>query len=784
MRFARRGTRPRHTSTWIVVAGCCGPGHHCGPGCNRSACLSWRGCALVRVLPGTSPNVVRVLVPDDRAALRGFHALLIEDLSATKVSCTVLRQHWPPSLLSVMTKRQVDMEAQCRECKRQFGNLRPGKCPHCGTYINTSLSRHVMSFHLNLGQLWRCPIPWCSVCKGTAQDCMDHLRLRHHTGSSVKSSMLGKCFPPWTVTHSAWASVSRVSGIATDVMLFSQHGARLIHRYRVFADSVPQQSLRGSFMMKLSGSPARPLQRPARRTSVAGIIVRSRLLHLSDVFRHLCPHSGLYIAHRTTPLRPGRLREPRPQLRRRPKPRPMLLLLYTVPRWRLLLTCAPGPAPAPAQSPADEFDTLDCPSPPGSRTSTPPYELLSTHSDDATPVHAPPARKAVRASSTVTSTAGTSTVAPVLTQRVPRLQILDCHVPMSPAVGPVSPGLPRPTLKVSLPLPQSAVSVPFRHRILPSRWLTSCCNSAISISAWVPHVDPHLQVPFDWHGCCRVNVAGCCCCASRLIMARFEPLNLSEAQESWLSLVQLSPNRVRTDFDVDSEDLYPLFDTSPVSDGDLSLISPATIHESISTDSEGKTESFHIAGVSPATSASMSTTYRTAELQLLSPPPAPLPSSIQVETDSILLFRLATAYHKWLSQPVPVSSPSLFREGPFDAATCPAATTEHPLIANQRDDCPYRSGLRTLACGHPIWFAGPPSTIPGVGGGAGVCSPAWSATCRVAPDYVQGAYTARHTPAAAWREPQCLPTSTWCSNTPFIIIRKELLAGRGLLIVE
>ena len=136
---------------------------------------------------------------DDRAAPQGFHDLLIDNLSDMKVlptsagDLTVLRQHWPPSLLSGMTKRQIDMEAQRRECKHQFDNLCPGKCPHCGTYINTSLSRHVMSFHLDLGQLWCCPIPWCSAWKGTSQDCVDHLRLRHYS-SSVKAS---KCFPPW-----------------------------------------------------------------------------------------------------------------------------------------------------------------------------------------------------------------------------------------------------------------------------------------------------------------------------------------------------------------------------------------------------------------------------------------------------------------------------------------------------------------------------------------------------------------------------------------------------------
>ena len=66
------------------------------------------------------------------------------------------------------------------------------------------------------------------------------------------------------------------------------------------------------------------------------------------------------------------------------------------------------------------------------------------------------------------------------------------------------------------------------------------------------------------------------------IMTRFE------LQESRLSSVQLSPNRVWPDSDVDTEDLYPMFDTSPVSDGALSLISLATTQESILPDSEGE----------------------------------------------------------------------------------------------------------------------------------------------------------------------------------------------------
>ena len=38
--------------------------------------------------------------------------------------------------------------------------------------------------------------PWCSIWKGTTQDCIDHLRLRHRAVLSVNASTLGKCFPP------------------------------------------------------------------------------------------------------------------------------------------------------------------------------------------------------------------------------------------------------------------------------------------------------------------------------------------------------------------------------------------------------------------------------------------------------------------------------------------------------------------------------------------------------------------------------------------------------------
>ena len=116
------------------------------------------------------------------------------------------------------------------------------------------MTHHVSTHHLDLGQLWQCPVMWCSHWKGTPQDCIDHIRLRHHVGLSVKTANMGKWFPPWTVTHVACSAALKpnVSGISTDVELFSEHGAQLLHHYRVYSECVSHSSLRGNFKAKLS----------------------------------------------------------------------------------------------------------------------------------------------------------------------------------------------------------------------------------------------------------------------------------------------------------------------------------------------------------------------------------------------------------------------------------------------------------------------------------------------------------------------------------------------------
>ena len=151
----------------------------------------------VQVLPGMPKNIIRVLVPDDRTETRGFHDILLEDMTTEIVPATLardmggLRAMWHKSLLSGMLKRQSDLESQHRECRHQFSGLQSGPCHYCGRVIVSSMTRHVMGYHLELAQLWRCPVPWCSIWERTVQDCVDHVRLRHHGGMLVKASTIG-----------------------------------------------------------------------------------------------------------------------------------------------------------------------------------------------------------------------------------------------------------------------------------------------------------------------------------------------------------------------------------------------------------------------------------------------------------------------------------------------------------------------------------------------------------------------------------------------------------------
>ena len=179
-----------------------------------------------------------------------------------------------------MAHRQTELELMQHACKERFRGAQTGCCPYCGTSIKHDLARHVSSFHLDLGQLWRCPVSWCTQCrqwKGTPQDCVDHIRKTHYVNDSVKAANLWRWFPPWTVTRAAWHTAlnAKVSGVSTDVALFSAHGFQLVHHYQVFKQCAAHASLRGSFIIDLRYFTTRACAAPSANLSVLSQYVTS-----------------------------------------------------------------------------------------------------------------------------------------------------------------------------------------------------------------------------------------------------------------------------------------------------------------------------------------------------------------------------------------------------------------------------------------------------------------------------------------------------------------------------
>ena len=99
--------------------------------------------------------------------------------------------------------------------------------------------------HLDLGQLWRCPVEWCAVWKGSVRECRDHFNEKHNGSETLDFDKVSKSFPAWTVTRDFWerALKPEISGIAVDIRLFHDSGRRLIHKYRVYQDPLPHPAL-------------------------------------------------------------------------------------------------------------------------------------------------------------------------------------------------------------------------------------------------------------------------------------------------------------------------------------------------------------------------------------------------------------------------------------------------------------------------------------------------------------------------------------------------------------
>ena len=123
----------------------------------------------------------------------------------------------------------------------------------------------MMCCHLDLGQLWRCPVEWCAVRKGSVRECRDHFNDKHSGSETLEFDRVSKSFPAWTVTRDFWEQALKpeISGIAVDIRLLHESGKRLVHKYRVYQDPLPHPALRKGRITSCSRSSTGPWLLPS-----------------------------------------------------------------------------------------------------------------------------------------------------------------------------------------------------------------------------------------------------------------------------------------------------------------------------------------------------------------------------------------------------------------------------------------------------------------------------------------------------------------------------------------
>ena len=173
---------------------------------------------------------------------QNFHDVTIVDMDeerepkVTAGDLTHLRDSWPPRIFNHIKCFQRDLELMRKEAKQEFTQSRPMPCKYCGKVIRCNMYRHVARLHLDLAQLWRCPVSCCTVWRGSPQDCMEHLRNGHDVSWISKTASIERFAPPWTVYREVW----------TESM-------RLEHHHRVYRGGLPYAAFRSDYMTRPSG---------------------------------------------------------------------------------------------------------------------------------------------------------------------------------------------------------------------------------------------------------------------------------------------------------------------------------------------------------------------------------------------------------------------------------------------------------------------------------------------------------------------------------------------------
>ena len=85
---------------------------------------------VTRILPGSSPCELRLMLPDDKLGIDGFHDVLIENLSATPTwrsshvtpaDMTSMRRRWSKAVFNTLRRRASDIERLIRVSRVYIG---------------------------------------------------------------------------------------------------------------------------------------------------------------------------------------------------------------------------------------------------------------------------------------------------------------------------------------------------------------------------------------------------------------------------------------------------------------------------------------------------------------------------------------------------------------------------------------------------------------------------------------------------------------------------------------
>ena len=157
--------------------------------------------AVSRIMAGRDSRSVRFVVPDGRIVDRGHHDVTVVDMEEEREPMVVLsdmtrlRELWPVEVFDHMKRHQQDLEQLRKSAKKDYQQTRPMPCRFCGKVIRVDMYRHVARLHLDLVQLWRCPIAWCTTWKGSPQDCLEHVRSGHDAPWVSKTASIEKYAP-------------------------------------------------------------------------------------------------------------------------------------------------------------------------------------------------------------------------------------------------------------------------------------------------------------------------------------------------------------------------------------------------------------------------------------------------------------------------------------------------------------------------------------------------------------------------------------------------------------